>query len=96
MNVGVDRDRGRRTTCTTGNVSLRTRAGSIIDALNDAAADVLGQTIDIDANGGSIGQVANDLEIDSSRSSVELRLHRRRARRDRPTTSRSRRATTST
>ncbi len=53
----------------TGNVSLRTRAGSIIDALNDSAADVLGQTIDIDANGGSIGQVGNDLEIDSSRGS---------------------------
>ena len=32
-------------------------------------ADVLGQTIDIDANGGSIGSVGNDLEIDSSRGS---------------------------
>ena len=60
--------------CTdTGNVSLRTRAGSIVDARNngagDLAADVLGQTIDIDAHGGSIGQFANDLEIDSSRGS---------------------------
>ncbi|WP_203230655.1 calcium-binding protein [Agromyces humi] len=49
----------------TGNVSLRSRAGSILDAQNDAAADVIGQTIDIDAHGGSIGTAANDLEIDS-------------------------------
>ncbi len=49
----------------TGNVSLRTRSGSIVDALNDSAADVIGQTIDIDAHGGSIGTAANDLEIDS-------------------------------
>ena len=60
---------------TTGNVSLRSRAGSIVDARNggagDAAADVLGQTIDIDAHGGSIGDTGggNDLEIDSLRSS---------------------------
>ncbi|GAB3043216.1 hypothetical protein GCM10027052_26710 [Parafrigoribacterium mesophilum] len=49
----------------TGNVSLRSRAGSILDAQNDAAADVIGQSIDLDANGGSIGVAANDLEIDS-------------------------------
>ncbi|MGU3646985.1 hypothetical protein ACLBXX_18660 [Microbacterium sp. C23T] len=49
----------------TGNVSLRTRSGSILDTLDDAAADVIGQTIDIDAHGGSIGVAANDLEIDS-------------------------------
>ena len=47
-------------------MSLRSRAGSILDAQNDRAADVIGQTIDIDAHGGSIGQCANDLEIDSS------------------------------
>ncbi|MEO6494544.1 MAG: hypothetical protein ABIP99_17070 [Ilumatobacteraceae bacterium] len=49
----------------TGNVSLRTRAGSILDAQNDAAADVIGQTVDLDAHGGSIGTATNDLEIDS-------------------------------
>jgi hypothetical protein len=64
--------------CTgTGNVSLRSSAGSIVDArsggtgIEGGAANVFGQTIDIDANGGSIGNPAgtNDLEIDSSRGS---------------------------
>ena len=54
----------------TGNVALRTVAGSIVDADDDADADVLGQAIDIDANGGSIGSAGNDLEIDSSRGST--------------------------
>ena len=59
----------------TGNVALRTRNGSIVDARNggsgDADADVLGQTIDLDAHGGSIGDTGgvNDLEIDSRRGS---------------------------
>ena len=61
------------TTLSTGNVSLRSRAGSIIDGAangaGDAAADVLGQTIDIDAHGGSIGTAAKDLDIDSLRGS---------------------------
>jgi hypothetical protein len=64
----------------TGNVSLRTINGSIVDARNwgngDTLTNVYGQTIDIDANGGSIGQfdtglgIDNDLEIDSSRGST--------------------------
>ena len=53
---------------TTGNVSLRTVNGSIIDAgIVPDATNVLGQTIDIDANGGSIGEFGNDLDIDSAR-----------------------------
>ena len=65
MNVAYRAHRGRtcgvglNDLCTdTGNVSLRTRAGSVIDAKSDLAVDVLGQTIDIDAHGGSIGQFA--------------------------------------
>ena len=86
---------------TTGNVSLRSRAGSILDAQNDAAADVIGQTIDIDAHGGSIGAAANDLEIDSlvgspfACTNVNCARQRerhigRRSRRESPTTWRSR------
>ena len=54
------------------DASLRTVGGSIRDARNaglgDTAANVLGQTIDLDANGigSSIGAFNNDLEIDSS------------------------------
>ncbi|MHB1243985.1 MAG: beta strand repeat-containing protein, partial [Gaiellaceae bacterium] len=60
---------------TTENISLRTVAGSIVDArdggFGDDAADVLGQAVDIDANGGSIGDTGggNDLELDSRRGS---------------------------
>ncbi|HEX5591393.1 MAG TPA: Calx-beta domain-containing protein [Candidatus Limnocylindrales bacterium] len=54
----------------TGNVSLRTVAGSIIDGKHAGSstddAEILGQTVDLDANGGSIGTSGNDLEIDSS------------------------------
>ncbi|TIT90170.1 MAG: hypothetical protein E5W59_14785, partial [Mesorhizobium sp.] len=61
---------------TTRDVSLRTVAGSILDSRNNGAgddfADVMGQTIDLDANGGgSIGAFTNDLEIDSSRGSSD-------------------------
>ena len=53
------------------DVSLNTVNGSILDAHDFVAgeADVIGKTIDIDANGGSIGSAApdNDLEIDSQR-----------------------------
>jgi len=53
------------------NVSLRTVGGSILDATADITNDddVRGQSIDLDANGGSIGEFGNDLEIDSSRGS---------------------------
>ncbi|MBK5565794.1 hypothetical protein [Ensifer sp. SSB1] len=59
---------------TTRDISLRTVAGSILDARNNGAGDdfanLLGQSIDLDANGGgSIGAFNNDLEIDSSRGS---------------------------
>jgi hypothetical protein len=59
----------------TGNVTLRSRAGSIVDGrangAGDEAADVLAQTVDIDAHGGSIGDPSgnNDLDIDSRRAS---------------------------
>ena len=70
-------------TLESGNSSLRTVDGSIVDARNGGAgdedADVLGQTVDIDANGtagrGSIGSSGNDLEIDSLRSSSSLHGH---------------------
>ena len=53
---------------TTGNVSLRTVNGSIIDVgILPDEVNVSGQTIDIDANGGSIGEYGNDLDIDSAR-----------------------------
>jgi Calx-beta domain/RTX calcium-binding nonapeptide repeat (4 copies) len=55
---------------TTGNVSLRTVNGSIVDGKHAGSttddAEVIGQTVDLDANGGSIGASGNDLEIDSS------------------------------
>ncbi|WP_292324641.1 hypothetical protein, partial [Mesorhizobium sp.] len=62
------------------NVSLRTVDGSIRDARNnglgDDFANVLGQAVDLDANGvgASIGSSGNDLEIDSSRGSPTLTL----------------------
>jgi hypothetical protein len=62
---------------TTADVSLATTDGSILDADNDAAADVQGDTVDLHAGGtGSIGGLrsdgtANDLEIDSRFSSPE-------------------------
>ena len=63
-----------------GDVGLRTVGGSILDARNagagDAAANVLGRAVDLDANGqgSSIGQIKNELEIDSSRGSPALTL----------------------
>ena len=72
LRIGVVETAGDNS-LSTGNVSLRSRAGSIIDGgangAGDAAADVLGQTIDIDAHGGSIGTAAKDLDIDSLRGS---------------------------
>ncbi|MCB1901934.1 MAG: hypothetical protein KDH16_21765, partial [Rhodocyclaceae bacterium] len=67
---------------TTGDVTLTTRAGSIVDAQDDTdsggaalffdadgrardAINVRGMNIDLDANGGSIGVVGDDLDIDS-------------------------------
>ena len=40
---------------TAGDVTLSTVNGSILDALGDTVSDVDGRSIDIDANGGSIG-----------------------------------------
>ena len=60
---------------TTRDVSLRTTggSGSILDARNDINANILGQTIDLDANGSdaSIGESNNELEIDSRVGSLE-------------------------
>ena len=60
---------------TIADVSLRTTGGSIIDARDDADANVLANSIDLDANstGGavaSIGSSANEFEIDSRSASV--------------------------
>jgi hypothetical protein len=60
---------------TEGDVSLRTVDGSILEGRKDGVAsdkdfeaDVIGNSIDIDANGSGadIGALGNDLEIDSS------------------------------
>lgn len=57
---------------TTSHVSLRTVNGSIVDAREDGAGDdewnIRARSIDLDANGGSIGSPdgLNDLEIDST------------------------------
>jgi hypothetical protein len=55
------------TVLTSRDVSLRTVGGSIVDARDDIAANIYGQTIDLDANGAGsdIGEVDNDLEINS-------------------------------
>src|SRR5262249_26241209 len=66
LRVGVVQTAGDAS-LSTGNVALRTVAGSIVDAFGDGAADVLGQAIDLDANGGSIGTAGDALEIDSLR-----------------------------
>lgn len=68
----VDDLRVHTVTSQTGDVTLTTRAGSIIDARNDTDANVLGDTIDLDANGGHIGDPTgtNDLEIDSGRTTT--------------------------
>ena len=49
-----------------GDVSLANLNGSIVDGRNDDDVNVIGNSIDLDANGGSVGELANDLEIDSS------------------------------
>ena len=56
----------------TGDVSLVTLAGSIVDGRADDDVNVTGNSIDLDANGGSIGDPsgANDLEIDSASSAA--------------------------
>ena len=50
-----------------GHVSLATQgaSGSIMDAKDDPDADVIGNTIDLYASLGSIGEADNDLDIDS-------------------------------
>jgi hypothetical protein len=76
MNVGLVH--------TKGDVSLVTKvgSGSIVDAFDDEAADAIGNSIDLNANGGSIGDPSggpgaahvtvlqvNDFDIDSHRCS---------------------------
>ncbi len=51
-----------------GDVTLSAAAGAIIEAINDADADVIGNAIALNAI--SIGQVGNHLEIDSSSSAL--------------------------
>ena len=60
------------TVWTRGDVTLTTVAGSIVDARNDAEANVFATSIDLDANGAgsSIGDAANDFEIESSHAAA--------------------------
>jgi hypothetical protein len=51
-------------TSTDSNVKLKA-AGSIVDADNDAASDVNGNDIELEALNGSIGTLGNDLEINT-------------------------------
>ena len=54
---------------TTGNVSLRTAtSGSVLNAKGNDEDNVRGQSVDIDANGGTIGLATRDLNIDSARA----------------------------
>ena len=69
MRIHTVETEGDAADLTTGNVSLRTVNGSLVDGKDDGTANVLGQSIDLDANGGSIGSSGNDLEIDSARGS---------------------------
>jgi hypothetical protein len=62
---------------TGGDVSLRTVAGSIVDRPEDGAedvtdADIIARAVNLDANGlgASIGEIGNDLEIDSRNGSA--------------------------
>ncbi|MFM8704188.1 MAG: calcium-binding protein, partial [Planctomycetia bacterium] len=48
------------------DVALTAAKGAIVDAPGDAAADVVGKNISLDAKAGSIGGFTNDLEIDSA------------------------------
>ncbi|WP_294608493.1 hypothetical protein [uncultured Roseovarius sp.] len=77
----IDGDLRTYIVSTSDSVSLRTKMGSILDANGDDewAANVIARTIDLDANGGSIGLKANAFEIDSrfdllTNSSLTLEL----------------------
>ena len=54
----------------TGDVTLRTRTGGIVDARNDAATNVEGTNINLFPVGGGIGSSDNDLDIDSSNAAA--------------------------
>ncbi|MBW6493254.1 MAG: hypothetical protein K0B16_01635 [Burkholderiaceae bacterium] len=60
-NMRVDKVRSKTT-----NVWLKTLNGSILDANGALENNVTGVTINLEANHGDIGEVANALEIDSS------------------------------
>jgi hypothetical protein len=48
-----------------GDVNVTSTNGSIVDALNDAAADVVGNNVTLSAPNGSIGADGNPIEVDS-------------------------------
>ncbi|MDQ0612685.1 hypothetical protein QF046_000326 [Microbacterium sp. W4I4] len=57
------------TSTATGNVTLRTVGGSILNAKTDADEDnIRGDSVDLDANGGSIGLQSKDVMVDSGRA----------------------------
>ena len=57
------------TSTATGNVNLRTQGGSILNAKTNPDEDnVRGDSVDLDANGGSIGLQSKDVMVDSGRA----------------------------
>ena len=56
-----------KTVDTKGDATLATVSGSILDARNDGNADVIANTINLRALGGTIGTSGDDLEIDSQK-----------------------------
>ncbi|MGK2853884.1 MAG: hypothetical protein ACSLE3_07225, partial [Microbacteriaceae bacterium] len=52
----------------TGNVSARTLKGSVLNARLDDGDNIRAQSVDIDANGGTIGLQSKDVVIDSGRA----------------------------
>jgi parallel beta-helix repeat protein len=61
LDMNVDRIRSE-----SGDVSLTTRDGSILDAFDDVEADSIGVNLIFTANAGRIGDSDNDFDIDSS------------------------------
>ncbi|MBD2412394.1 hypothetical protein FACHB389_10860 [Nostoc calcicola FACHB-389] len=59
-----------KVTSTTGDVTLTTRSGSILDSRSDSNSNIDATNIDLQAIGGGIGTSGNDLEINSSTSAT--------------------------
>ena len=55
-----------RVESTTADVNLETAAGSIVDANSDEATNVRGTTVTLIATQGSVGDISDDLEVDTA------------------------------